>query len=203
MIMMGFKDATLTPGGADGGLDVVASRAAAQVKNHATPVGAPAVQQLRGAAHGHAHCLFYSRSGYTPAALKYADQAGVSLFSFSGAGTVTAANGRAQMLARQAERGDSGGVSMTAKQQAEETALSTRAMACQEEIRRLRRRADSRLKAPKPRREVKKAARALNEADRLVTKALEGAGGGKFWRGISLSTADDKIKLARMLLDLR
>lgn len=47
---IGFLDAHTTPPGVDGGIDVLAQRAVAQVKFHATPVGAPSVQQLAGIA---------------------------------------------------------------------------------------------------------------------------------------------------------
>lgn len=51
MKKLGFDDAKLTPPGVDGGIDVTAEAAVAQVKHYATaPIGAPPVQQLRGAA---------------------------------------------------------------------------------------------------------------------------------------------------------
>src|SRR4051794_1283032 len=61
---LGFADACLTGAGNDRGIDVLAEQAVAQVKYQTSaPVGAPAVQQLRGAAHGRQWAIFYSLSG--------------------------------------------------------------------------------------------------------------------------------------------
>ncbi|MFF2773154.1 restriction endonuclease, partial [Streptomyces bacillaris] len=77
---LGFIDAQRTQSGADGGIDVESSEAAAQVKFYANPVGRPDVQRLRGAAHGYRIAVFYSTGGYTKEAVEYADQASVALF---------------------------------------------------------------------------------------------------------------------------
>lgn len=99
MRALGFDDAAVTGGGADGGLDVVAEDAAAQVKHYSdTNIGSPAVQQARGAAHGRQWTLFYALSGYTKAALEYADQAKVALFFYDTQGAVRAANEPAVFL---------------------------------------------------------------------------------------------------------
>lgn len=98
MQKLGFDDAKMTPPGADGGLDVRATDAVAQVKHYATPVGAPVVQQLRGAAHGQGAALFYSRSGYTKAAVEYANDAAVALFTYNESGAVQPFNHAAQIL---------------------------------------------------------------------------------------------------------
>lgn len=82
MRAIGFRDAALTNPGADRGLDVVASGAAAQVKALATPVGRPDVQRLRGASFNVPTVLFFSLNGYTPAAIEYADQVRIALFTF-------------------------------------------------------------------------------------------------------------------------
>jgi hypothetical protein len=76
----GFEDVTVTRGSGDGGVDVVAAHAVAQVKYQAKPVGRPAVQQLRGAAHGLDEALFFSWSGYSRQAIEYANGASVALF---------------------------------------------------------------------------------------------------------------------------
>jgi hypothetical protein len=79
---LGVADAKLTPPGADGGLDVRGDGVAAQVKFIAGAVTAPQVQQLVGAGLS-AKCVFYARHGYTPQAVRFADEAGVALFSFT------------------------------------------------------------------------------------------------------------------------
>ena len=89
MVELGFDDANVTPPGADGGVDVTARGARAQVKHFANgPVGAPAVQRLIGAASGTAHGLFYSLTGYTAAAVRLAEESGTALFSYSITGDV-------------------------------------------------------------------------------------------------------------------
>lgn len=98
MQKLGFDDAKMTPPGADGGLDVRATDAVAQVKHYATPIGAPVIQQLRGAAHGQGAALFYSMSGYTKAAVEYANDAAVALFTYNESGVVQPFNHAAQIL---------------------------------------------------------------------------------------------------------
>jgi len=97
---LGFGDARRTPPGADGGIDVQGTGVVAQVKHHAHPVGGPDVQRLRGAAHGLAHAVFYSLSGYTAAATVFADRADVALFSYATSNVVTAVNETAGELVR-------------------------------------------------------------------------------------------------------
>lgn len=80
MKSLGFIDAQKTQSGADGGIDVESSLAAAQVKFYASPVGRPDIQRLRGAAHDYRISVFYSTGGYTKEAVQYADGAGVALF---------------------------------------------------------------------------------------------------------------------------
>lgn len=80
MKSLGFLDAQKTKSGADGGIDVASSDAAAQVKFHANPVGRPDIQRLRGAAHEYRIALFYSTGGYTNEAVHYANNASVALF---------------------------------------------------------------------------------------------------------------------------
>ncbi|WIM95199.1 restriction endonuclease [Actinoplanes oblitus] len=94
----GFPDAALTGGSRDNGLDVVAAEAVAQVKMQGTPVGAPVVQQLRGARPDSPYHLFYSTSGYTASALEAAGELDVCLFRIDGSGAVTAVNQDARSL---------------------------------------------------------------------------------------------------------
>ncbi len=98
MQKLGFEDAEMTPPGADGGLDVRATNAVAQVKHFAAPIGAPVIQQLRGAAHGQGAALFYSLSGYTKAAVEYANDAAVALFTYNESGVVEPVNHAADIL---------------------------------------------------------------------------------------------------------
>jgi hypothetical protein len=99
MRSLGFADARVTNAGADGGIDVISSRAVGQVKHYeTTAVGRPAIQQLRGAAHGIEWALFYTRSGYTAGAISYAGGVHVALFTYADDGTVHGANDMAAFL---------------------------------------------------------------------------------------------------------
>lgn len=89
---IGFLDARRTSGGADRGIDVIATGAAAQVKHTRVPVGGPDIQRVRGAAFGTSQVLFYSSSGYTAAALRAAELTEVALFAFTEANDVTEVN---------------------------------------------------------------------------------------------------------------
>lgn len=83
-----ITDAARTRSGADGGVDVYSSSAAAQVKHQGVPVGAPAVQAAVGAARGR-KTLFFSLSGYTSQAHAYAEEVGACLFVYDIYGAVT------------------------------------------------------------------------------------------------------------------
>jgi hypothetical protein len=98
MVNLGFTDARTTQAGADGGIDIVSSRAAAQVKFLSQPVGSPDIQRLRGAAHGYENALFYSYSGYSKAAFATAEASEVALFDYTAQNTVFAANESAEKL---------------------------------------------------------------------------------------------------------
>lgn len=103
MTSLGFEDAAATPSGRDGGIDVSARGAVAQVKHYMSgPIGAPAVQQLVGAAVAKQNRLFYSYSGYTPAAVALAEERDVCLFEYSIYGEVTPVSTAARVLS---ERG--------------------------------------------------------------------------------------------------
>jgi len=75
----GYKDALLTKAGADEGIDVLGAGVAAQVKWRSTPVGRPDIQRLVGASRGR-RPTFFSVSGYTAPAIRYANEFGVALF---------------------------------------------------------------------------------------------------------------------------
>lgn len=97
---LGFEDAEVTPPGADGGIDVVATGAVAQVKHFSeTSVSAPTVQQLLGAAKGAQMAVFYSLTGYTSSAIRLAEERGVALFAYSVAGDVAPLSTAADNLA--------------------------------------------------------------------------------------------------------
>jgi hypothetical protein len=101
MIGLGFADAMPTQFTADGGIDVVSSRAVAQVKFQVAPVGRPALQNLVGAAgseHPGKFKLFFSWKGYSGPAFVFAEQAHVALFSFTTGGELVPENTQAEHL---------------------------------------------------------------------------------------------------------
>ena len=97
----GWKDALITQSGADGGLDVLASGAAAQVKFWAKPVPRYDLQNLVGAAstlRGIEHLLFFADNGYTSEAQAWADAAGVAIFNFDEGGNPQPQNAAAARI---------------------------------------------------------------------------------------------------------
>jgi hypothetical protein len=97
MRRIGFPDAKRTPSGADGGIDVIASGAVAQVKTHMKPIGRPDLQRLCGIAKGRT-TLFFSLEGYTPEARKWGDLEGMALFRFDYQGEASPINRAAKAL---------------------------------------------------------------------------------------------------------
>ncbi|MFF7975795.1 restriction endonuclease [Streptomyces sp. NPDC007905] len=88
MRYLGFTDAAATPVGADGGIDVLAERAVAQVKKEGSRTTRPTVQQLHGVATAKQRAaLFFSMAGYTPPAITWATQQDVALFQYDLQGT--------------------------------------------------------------------------------------------------------------------
>lgn len=99
MRSLGFHDADTTQAGADGGVDVVASAAVAQVKHFQdSPVGAAPVRQLVGVAGSQRDSLFYALTGYTKQAVEFAEERQVALFTYSLAEEVSAATSTAETL---------------------------------------------------------------------------------------------------------
>ncbi|MFK4149144.1 restriction endonuclease [Streptomyces sp. NPDC004065] len=95
MRYLGFADAAATPVGADGGVDVLAGRAVAQVKKEGSPTTRPTVQQLHGVASasaGQRAALFFAMAGYTPPAIAWATEQDVALFQYDLQGTPQAVN---------------------------------------------------------------------------------------------------------------
>lgn len=88
---LGFHDARVTQGGADGGIDVWATGALAQVKWEAMQTGTPALQRLVGARRldHHKQLLFFSGAGYSAPAVDYADAMGIALLKYDLNGHVT------------------------------------------------------------------------------------------------------------------
>lgn len=104
MRRLGLSDAQVTPRGADGGIDVRASHALAQVKFRANVTSRPDLQRLFGA-RGHATHLdlyFFSQTGYSSQALNYADDMGMLLFEYDVTGEVRPVNAPARQAVRRA-----------------------------------------------------------------------------------------------------
>ncbi len=90
----GWSKAKLTKGGSDGGIDVQAPNAVAQVKWFASQkVGRPAIQQLSGSA-GTKKALFFANSAagsgepYSKPALDWASENNVRLLAITKSGSV-------------------------------------------------------------------------------------------------------------------
>lgn len=75
----GFDDARVTESGPDGGVDILGSTIAAQVKYTNRPIGRPLVQQLIGAAGGRV-TAFFSLAGFSAQATECAGAAAMALF---------------------------------------------------------------------------------------------------------------------------
>jgi hypothetical protein len=83
MHWFGFNDARVTPVGPDGGIDVVAIKAVAQVKMEGVATGRPVIQALFGVAQADGKTgLFFSLAGYTAGAIEWAERVGLALFAF-------------------------------------------------------------------------------------------------------------------------
>lgn len=92
---LGYSDAQVTPVGPDGGVDVISLRAVAQVKLWADKrVGIREVQRLVGLAKPGQKSFFFSSSGYTEAAKRWAGnpQHKVALFILGRDGNLEAVN---------------------------------------------------------------------------------------------------------------
>lgn len=100
MRQLGFPDAKRMPVGPDGGVDVTASGAIAQVKFRAQITGRPELQRLFGARglDQTKALIFYSSARYSPAAVQYADLVEVALFTYDVHGHTNAVNAVATKL---------------------------------------------------------------------------------------------------------
>lgn len=102
MRYLGYTDAAVTPPGPDGGLDVVAERAIAQVKAEGHLTGAQVVRQLAGLTVGGTHrrkdIVFFSTFGYSRDAVATAEEIGVALFRFADRGEAVPESSAAKRL---------------------------------------------------------------------------------------------------------
>jgi hypothetical protein len=97
----GYDDAVADPGGADGGVDIRATRALGQVKYQGAPIGRPALQQLVGARkRASQRLLFFTGSSYSKAAREYADEMHIGLMVYDPWGRMSAANPVAERILR-------------------------------------------------------------------------------------------------------
>lgn len=81
MVFLGFREVKVSKASGDGGVDVFARGAVAQVKFYNTPIGVGPIRELLGASLDFAsRPIFFSSMSYTQAALDFADRNGVSLF---------------------------------------------------------------------------------------------------------------------------
>lgn len=114
MRRLGHPDAHANPGrGADGGLDVTARHALAQVKFRGGRAGRPDLQRLYGARADRSdlELWFFTGPGYSEEAVEYADRHAMVLFTFDLAGSVAPANqAAADVLAASAGERDAGPV---------------------------------------------------------------------------------------------
>jgi hypothetical protein len=92
----------------DGGVDLRGPGHVAQVRMTSAKVGPTPVQAIVGVGFVEGRQpLFFSKAGYTPAALDWAEQAQLALFTFSDGGHVRAANRFAEQISsRRSAAGD-------------------------------------------------------------------------------------------------
>lgn len=91
----GYRDAEVTPPGQDGGIDVLARGAIAQVKLwHTKRVGIREVQRLTGLTNPGQKSFYFARSGYTRQALEWSTDPAhrIALFELGSDGNLRAAN---------------------------------------------------------------------------------------------------------------
>lgn len=99
----GYVDAQVTTAGPDGGVDVRAGRALAQVKFEAAQVGTPALQRLVGARGRQLdqRLLFFSGAGFSAPAVVYAEEMEIALFQYGLDGSmVSRSTASEELLAR-------------------------------------------------------------------------------------------------------
>jgi TPR repeat protein len=101
MVYWGYYDAKATPVGPDGGLDVIAGRALAQVKYRNVKTSRTEINEFHGSAEGSGKDeLFFSLSGYTQQAIERADEKSIALFVFNDQGVPKPFNISARRIAK-------------------------------------------------------------------------------------------------------
>nr|WP_321999640.1 restriction endonuclease [Rhodococcus qingshengii] len=80
----GFTDAVATTGGVDGGIDVRSSRVLAQVKwKGGAAVGLRCTSSTGRGGDTKKALFFFAASSYSKAAVEYADEVGIGLFTYA------------------------------------------------------------------------------------------------------------------------
>ena len=96
----GYLDAKATPVGPDGGIDVIASHAVAQVKYRNVKTSRTEINEFHGSAEGSGKDeLYFSLSGYTQQALERASEKSIALFVFNDHGIPKPVNTIANKIA--------------------------------------------------------------------------------------------------------
>lgn len=94
---IGEADATVGQGRQDGGVDVESSRFVVQVKDWRSNVSGPAIRQIFGVAAARGKSAVVVASGYTQDAFRFAQQAGVALFTYQ-SGAIQPVNHHARQI---------------------------------------------------------------------------------------------------------
>lgn len=99
---LGAADASVTPFGHDGGIDVESSGCIAQVKNYASLVGVESIRELAGTAIVDGRRpLFFAANGYACGALDFAERARIAAFVYDAVrGKLSGANEAAREVIR-------------------------------------------------------------------------------------------------------
>ncbi|MGW4125067.1 restriction endonuclease [Nocardia sp. NPDC004711] len=100
MRLLGYPDAAVTDPGADGGIDVRAKGAIAQVKWRTGQVSRPEVQRLFGARANNfdTQMFFFAASAFSRHSVQYADSVYMALFTYDPTGRVTPINDTAKRI---------------------------------------------------------------------------------------------------------
>ena len=118
---LGFEDASITPRGPDGGVDVRGSRIVAQVKLEGVKTDAHRLQSLSGiASHESKAAAFFSLAGYTKPAVDWAERVGMALFEFDYSGEVVPRSTAATRMLMNSAESQSVEVEPALRQQVEE-----------------------------------------------------------------------------------
>lgn len=99
MESLGFTGVSVTPTGADEGIDVSSREALAQVKMEGVKTSREKVQRLTGiCSYYDQRAIFFSLSGYTSPAIEWADKTDTACFEFQYDGTITPRSAAAKNL---------------------------------------------------------------------------------------------------------